>query len=902
MPHTLRQSKTRPATQWRWLGAVWLALGALLAGLLLLDRAETVARERQHLAQQVGIVHDNLARQITAVNAVLARLAEEPLPTPLDAPDRQRIDARLHVFSEALQGVRTLTVLDAQGTVVASDRTELIGRNFAYRDYYRAARAAPSADTLVLAAPFRAVLDGGWYLLAGRIRPGPDGAFGGMVLATLDPAQFLTLLESVRYAPDMRVGLTHGDGVRFMLASQEPVAPGADLSPPGTLFSRHIASGERQSVLRGPSMDGANGANGADGSVHLAALRTVQPAELHMDKPLVASAAREWSAVLSPWRTKVWLAVAAQLLLGAAACGALYLLQRRQRELRQHQRALAQREQQLEARWRAALQATSLGIWEWHGEGSPTHFSPSWKAMLGYADEEIGDLDHDWQQRLHPDERAQVLALLARHLRGDTPLYETTHRIRRKDGSYRWVQARGRVLQRDAAGRALHFVGSFGDLAEHGEDRIRLDRLAEQVPGMLYQYQIEPDGSSRFPYASAGVQGIYGFAPEQLRDDASPVFQRIHPDDLRRVDRSIEAARRTLQPWHDEYRVRLPERGERWLSGQAQPQLLDGGAVLWHGYLHDVTEAKQQALQLQETERLLKHLMNEMPIGLCMVDEDGRIYFRNRRFLEYFGYTEAQAPTLHEWWLQAYPDPQYRTQIGQTWRHALRQARASGGDIPVHEYRTTAASGVQRTMAIGGLVFGAHFLATFVDRTEQQAQSELLHKLAYMDSLTGVANRRHFDQTLQAEWRRCRRNRQPLALIMVDIDHFKQFNDLYGHQTGDACMRAVAGALRAALGRSHDLAARYGGEEFVCLLPECDLAGARAKAQALCEAVQALGIAHGGSATAAVVTISAGVASEVPGEGGSPEALLARADAHLYRAKAAGRNRVDDGTASLSQP
>jgi len=205
-------------------------------------------------------------------------------------------------------------------------------------------------------------------------------------------------------------------------------------------------------------------------------------------------------------------------------------------------------------------------------------------------------------------------------------------------------------------------------------------------------------------------------------------------------------------------------------------------------------------------------------------------------------------------------------------------------------------------MAIGGLVFGAHFLATFVDRTKQQAQSELLHKLAYMDSLTGVANRRHFDQTLQAEWRRCRRSRQPLALIMVDIDHFKQFNDLYGHQAGDACLRAVAGALRAALARSHDLAARYGGEEFVCLLPECDLAGARAKAQALCEAVQALGITHGGSSVAGVVTVSAGVASEVPGEDGTPEALLARADAHLYRAKAAGRNRVDDGTVSLSQP
>ncbi|HCL87090.1 MAG TPA: diguanylate cyclase, partial [Comamonadaceae bacterium] len=343
---------TRPALQWRWLAVVWLALGALLAALLLLDRNETLARERQHLVQQVGIVHDNLVRHITSIDAVLERLAGEPLPQPLDAGARQRINARLHVFSEALQGVRTLSVLDADGTIIASDRAEVIGHNVAYRDYYRAARAAPSADTLVLGKPFRAVLDGGWYLMAGRIRPGPGGGFGGVVLATLDPAQFLTLLESVRYAPDMRVGLTHGEGVRFLLSSEHPVAPGTDLSHPQTLFSRHVASGQRQSLLRGPAVDGEGTA------AYLAALRTIQPPELHMDTPLVASAAREWSAVLSPWRTKVWLAVAAQLLLGAAACGALYLLQRRQRELRQHQRALAHREQQLEARWRAALQAT----------------------------------------------------------------------------------------------------------------------------------------------------------------------------------------------------------------------------------------------------------------------------------------------------------------------------------------------------------------------------------------------------------------------------------------------------------------------------------------------------------------------------------------------------------------
>ena len=162
-----------------------------------------------------------------------------------------------------------------------------------------------------------------------------------------------------------------------------------------------------------------------------------------------------------------------------------------------------------------------------------------------------------------------------------------------------------------------------------------------------------------------------------------------------------------------------------------------------------------------------------------------------------------------------------------------------------------------------------------------------------MDGLTGLANRRQLDRTLKAEWRRCRRSGQPLSVVMVDIDHFKQFNDLYGHQQGDDCLRAVAAALRGGLGRSHDLVARYGGEEFVCLLPECDLDGARANAQALCRAVHARQMEHRGSPIAPVVTVSAGVACVVPGAEGTPEQLLARADANLYRAKAAGRNRTE---------
>lgn len=171
-------------------------------------------------------------------------------------------------------------------------------------------------------------------------------------------------------------------------------------------------------------------------------------------------------------------------------------------------------------------------------------------------------------------------------------------------------------------------------------------------------------------------------------------------------------------------------------------------------------------------------------------------------------------------------------------------------------------------------------------------QFDLLHDLAFVDGLTGVANRRLFDERLEAEWRRCKRSQLPLSLIMIDIDYFKLYNDHYGHQMGDDCLRAVASALKTRVLRPYDLLARYGGEEFVCLLPETDLAGATVIANALLDAVHALKIEHVRSNNNQMVSISLGVASEDFAQERSAEQLLQRADSCLYQAKRKGRAQV----------
>lgn len=184
-----------------------------------------------------------------------------------------------------------------------------------------------------------------------------------------------------------------------------------------------------------------------------------------------------------------------------------------------------------------------------------------------------------------------------------------------------------------------------------------------------------------------------------------------------------------------------------------------------------------------------------------------------------------------------------------------------------------------------------HSLVVLTRRLDE-ANRELL-RLSLVDGLTGVANRRQFDESLRREWARGVRTAAPLSLLMCDVDCFKQYNDHYGHQQGDECLRVVAQALQGCVRRPADLVARYGGEEFVAILPDTELQGALLVAEEMRASIEARTLPHAG-APSGFVSLSVGVASVVPQRDGlSSSRLLADADAALYRAKQQGRNRVE---------
>lgn len=575
---------------------------------------------------------------------------------------------------------------------------------------------------------------------------------------------------------------------------------------------------------------------------------------------------------------------------------ALGLVERRTAELQESREALRASEK----RWTLALDGIGDGVWDWDLLHERIYFSPMWKALLGYAEDEIGDSPEEWRSRLHPEDAARSQQALNDHLAGRTAMYRSEKRLRRKDGSWLWLLARGKVVERAADGQPLRIIGTHVDisvrkalelelrqsharlqglleaatqvaivgvdaegrigtfnagaerllgyersdlhghlldplldiprlaaaagLAEtpHGssaalaallgnrqhreldtvlrrrdreplhvtlmlstileadgrlagyllialdigerlrasqalEERSRLlDKLGAQIPGAIYQYRLYPDGRSCFPYASAGIREVYEVAPEAVRGDAGPVFQRLYSQDRERVFGSIRRSAQELTRWQEDYRVLLPLGGLRWLRGEASPERLADGSVLWHGFIADIS-------------------------GLKRVEDE-------------------------------------------------------------------------------------------------------LRTLTVTDPLTGIHNRRYFLERLDDELERRSRTRRPLSLIMLDIDHFKRINDGWGHDAGDRVLQELCRRVAARL-RRLDSFCRLGGEEFIVICPETGAEQALQLAEALRRLIQDTPFAEVGP-----VTASFGVSSARPGD--NHESLLQRTDQALYAAKDSGRNRV----------
>ena len=315
-----------------------------------------------------------------------------------------------------------------------------------------------------------------------------------------------------------------------------------------------------------------------------------------------------------------------------------------------------------------------------------------------------------------------------------------------------------------------------------------------------------------------------------------------------------------------------------------------------------------QVERQQAAERLYRLLAANSSDAIMCVGMDGRRRYVSPAFTVLTGWTAAEAMQVRFGEL-VYPDDQHRAD-------AIRAELLAGCKQVTMEYRYLCKDGSPLWVeAHISLVEGdgePQFVANIRDISERKAAEEQLEAVNRMlsaqastDALTGLANRRRFDEMLDREWRRAVRDGTPLSLLLLDVDRFKLYNDRYGHQGGDGCLQGVAAAVAGLVRRPGDLAARYGGEEVAVLLPGADADGAAGLAEQLRAAIEALAVEHPGNLPAQVVTASFGVATAQVHAHDSPcsaEDLIAAADAALYEAKRTGRNRVVSASSVPTDP
>ncbi|MFT0533867.1 EAL domain-containing protein [Castellaniella hirudinis] len=386
---------------------------------------------------------------------------------------------------------------------------------------------------------------------------------------------------------------------------------------------------------------------------------------------------------------------------------------------------------------------------------------------------------------------------------------------------------------------------------------------------------------------------ILGYTPEEMQLLS---FQSLtHPTDLARdLALGRQLRRGEIPEFQMEKRMRHKDGYDVWVEIIVSP-IWQGGAISDYqiAILQDITQRRLLQDALQDSEHHLRTLLDHLPVGVCLVDAQQQIVFRNQQFLQICGYDAADMPDARSWWSLTFPSPADRRQVRRAWEHQWRHAAASGERRALLETSILCKDGQIRTVELSGLKFGAEYLLTLVDLTARKAAEEEIHYLAYHDALTGLPNRRLLVDRLQQALAVSGSRRQYGALLTLDLDNFKTLNETRGHEVGDELLRQVAQRLKSCLDASQTIA-RHGDDEFAVVLGGLDdQAGAAAQqVEAMGQHIlNALRVPYQLQNVYHYSSVSMGV-SLFLGRGEKVDELLRRADLAMYQAKSAGRNTL----------
>ena len=409
-----------------------------------------------------------------------------------------------------------------------------------------------------------------------------------------------------------------------------------------------------------------------------------------------------------------------------------------------------------------------------------------------------------------------------------------------------------------------------------------LNKLSTRVPGIIFKFKMWPDGRSCFPYMSDAVSTMYpGVTPDAIKESAKPFFAFRHPDDAAGLAASMMKSAQSMEPWDHEYRLVLPDKGVVWRHGNARPELQDDGSIAWHGFITDITDRKLIEHEL----RLTSSVFNTSGEGILVVDTHNKVVTVNPSFSRITGYCLAEvvgqdpkmlASGRHDvtFFAQMWEDVKTKG----SWQGEIWNRRKDGEVYP---------QWMRITTVLGQGNLPGHRIAVFADISEQKKTDEHIWRQANFDVLTNLPNRRLLIDRMRQEIRKTSRNSSQIALLFVDLDHFKEVNDTLGHDLGDQLLVEAASRLNDCV-RKADTVARLGGDEFTIMLVDPDVVAIAERIADVVETRLALPFQLG----AERVFVSASIGITVyPNDANDVESLFRNADQAMYAAKKAGRNQ-----------
>jgi len=630
----------RDRIEWMFLGAALLILGALIGYWLCGERDRVEALQRDRLQVQARVIDENLGRQLEGVNNALAGVRDD---YPLS--DRKSIgpaaSRRLKVLADAMAGVTTMLVLDAEGTVLATSRDELIGRNFSQREYFKVARADPDPATLYVSPPFKTVR-GVFSIIVARVATGSKGEFAGIVSALLDPEYFNVLLQSVLYAPDMSTAIVHGDGKAFLHIPVGGPVPGADLAKPGSFFSRHRETGQTATVLTGITL--------STGDDRMMAMRTFKRANLSIDKPLIIAVSRNLSAIYAPWRKDVLLDSGLYAVIALTAILGLTFTQRRQRKLDRVEADHERDRRESAERHELALRASEekyRGIYdslqdlyvETDLDGTILDIGPQVEELSGglYKRE---DLLGRSAKAFYSDPERRTAFLRTLTLTGSVKDFEST--LLNRDGSVVPFSISA-MIRLDAEGKPGRIVSMMRDITLRNRAEASLRESEERLRAMFEAAAdgilVADTGSGKFQAGNPAICRMLGYTLQEIPHLG---VSDIHPKaELARLIAEFKRLQRGESELAADFPV-IRKDGSTFPADMHLAPIRLGGKDCGLAIIRDISERKRLDEALEESREKYRAL-SEAAFEAIFISEQGVCIEQNKQAQLMFGYSDQEA-------------------------------------------------------------------------------------------------------------------------------------------------------------------------------------------------------------------------------------------------------------------